>query len=446
MHTEDGVFGVRIDAILYGLRPAVLIGGFRRHLSWRGADDVSPSLAKGLRAYWRDGFFASLSDNLAGHFFELFIIALGGGNREVGAMASIGNMMGFLSLAPGVAAVRLFKSRKPVVLIFGAGIGRFMYLGLALVPFLCPDPTIAVAGVVALNSIRVFMGNFSNPAWTGMTADLVPERIRGSYFASRNAAISVIGSVSAFSAGWIVSYGNRAALFPLFGFSLLFVLTFIFGMCSTWAFSQVPDLGPRIGKAHRSLSALIRGFLAYPAFLSFLLFSFLWNFALQVAGPFFNVYLVRQLGADPSMIGITATIGSIIQAVAMPFWGRMIDRRGNARVLALSGFLIPLLPLSWLLTTRVWEPLIINGVGGFLWAGFGLANFNLLLKMIPESDRQEGAALYQGLILLSMVVAPLVGMELVEFGGYKLAFAASGICRYIAIVVLYLLVLRKLRK
>jgi len=442
---EAIVFGVRIDMILSGLRPAVLIHEFKKKVGPPSSDTLPPRISQGLRAYWMDGAFSSLSDNLAINFFEIFLISLGGGNREVGAMASIGNLLGFLSLAPGVAAVRLFGRRKPVVVIFGGGIGRLMYVMLAFVPFLFPSPSVAIPAVIAFNGIRIFMGNFSNPAWTAMTADLVPESIRGSYFASRGAIVAILGSVAAFSAGWIVTWGNRLPGNPFAGFTILFAATFFFGMIATWFFSRVPDVGGAIRKTGRPLGDLFRGLMGYPEFIGFLAFSFLWNFALYISGPFFNVYMVRDLGSSAGMIGMVSTIGTVIQIFALPYWGRMIDRRGDLRVLTICGFIIPLLPLAWMFTTRSWEPLVVNAFGGFLWAGFNLANFNLLLKMIPESDRQEGAALYQALVLLSMVLGPLVGAEIVEAWGYRLSFAFSGASRYVALAVLYALVLRKLR-
>ncbi|GAB1482324.1 MFS transporter [Treponema sp.] len=440
------MLGTRVDMVLSGLRPAVLIDGFKKRLSWVPSPDLSPQVAAGLRAYRYDGLFASLSDNLAINFFEIFLVALGGGSREIGAMASIANLFGFLSLAPGVLAVRLLGKRKPVVLFFGGGIGRLMYLAIALIPFFFPEPYLAVPAMIAFNGIRIFMGNFSNPAWTSMTADLVSEKSRGSYFASRNTLIAIFGSIASLGAGWIVIAGNKVVALPQFGFVLLFALTFIIGMVSTYFFSKVPDLGEAISPHRRPFNDLIRGFLGYPAFLFFLLFTFIWNFALQISGPFFNVYLMRELGASPAMVGLAATSGNLAQAIALPFWGRRVDKRGELNVLLITGFLIPLLPLSWVFATEAWHPFLINTAGGFLWAGFNLANFNFLLRMIPPSDRQEGAAAYQALILLSTVLGPLVGAELAIRLSYKATFIASSLFRYAALFVLFFGVVRRFRK
>ena len=61
-----------------------------------------------------------------------------------------------------------------------------MLLLLALVPLLQLPPEIAIMTIAVVNGVRVFMANFSNPAWTAMVADIVPNFMRGRYFSTRN--------------------------------------------------------------------------------------------------------------------------------------------------------------------------------------------------------------------------------------------------------------------
>jgi MFS family permease len=440
------VLGFRVDSILSGLRPSLILRGFSGKIVWKPGSGILPDVSRGLRAFRYDGAFASISDNLAINFFEVYLVELGGGSREVGLMTSAANLLGFLSLWPGVLAVRRLGRRMPVVLWGGGGIGRLMYLALALVPFLFPSPALAVPAVIAFNCVRVLMSNFSNPAWTVMVADLVPERIRGPYFASRNSIVAVAGAAATFSSGWIVSAGDRLSLSPHFGYTLLFGLSCATGYLSTLWFSRVPDFGSSKPQARRKVGDLVREMVRYPAFVGFLCFTFLWNFSLYIAGPFFNVYLVRELRADAAMVGMVSMVGNIVQVFALPFWGRKVDAKGDLRILLATGFAIPLFPLAWTLVGAPWQVSIINVFSGFFWAGFNLANFNLLLKMMPEKDRQEGAALYQALVLASTILGPLVGAELVEALGYKSAFISSGLLRYAALSVLVVLVAAPLRR
>lgn len=440
------MLGIRIDMILSGLRPALLIQGFRKLYIWKPGPSLDAERRKGLLAFMADGAAAAFSDNLAANFLEIYMLALGAGNRAVGTMAALANLAGFLSLAPGVAAIKLAGGRKPVVLLAGGGLGRLGLFGIAIAPFLFPDPAIAIPAVIGFQILRVFMGNFSNPAWTGMVADLVPEASRGGYFASRSALVAIVGAGATLSAGFMAGFGNRVSGTAFSGYSLVFAIAFAFGMLSTWCFSHVPDYWDRSATAKRSFAELGRLLLHYPLFIGFVAFSFIWNFGIFLAAPFFNVFMVRELGATPAAIGVVTMMGGIIQILALPLWGKFIDKHDNLRVLQITGLIIPMIPVAWSFTTAIWHPALINLASGFIWAGFNLAQFNLLLKMLPEEDRQQGAAVYQGLVILSTVLGPIVGTMLVDTLGYRPTFVASGVFRALALLVFFRTVVRRLRR
>lgn len=440
------MLGFRVDSILSGLRPWVILRGFSGKMVWKPGVGVSEGVARGLRAFRYDGGFASFSDSLAINFFEVYLVELGGGSREVGLMTSLANLLGVIALWPGVLTVRIFGKRSPVVLWGGGGIGRLMYLALALVPICFPRPSLAVPAVIVFNCLRVFMANYSNPAWTTMVADLVPEGIRAPYFASRNSIVAVTGAAGTLVSGWIVASGNRLGVTPLFGFTLLFALACGTGFVSTFWFSRIPDFVSSCQEGGRQLGALVREMLRYPAFLGFLCFTFLWNFSLYIAGPFFNVYLVRELHAGTAVVGAVSMVANLVAVFALPFWGRKVDAVGDLPILLLTGFVIPLFPLTWVFVNAPWQVGAFNVLSGFFWAGFNLANFNFLLKMMPTKNRQEGAAIYQSLVLGSMIFGPLVGAGLVEATGYKSAFLGSALFRYVALAVLVVLVVGPLRK
>ena len=115
----------------------------------------------------------------------------------------------------------------------------------------------------------------------------------------------------------------------------------------------------------------------HPRFAGFTAVAFLWNLSLMVAGPFFSVYLVRDLGASPTQIGLLAAIFSATNIVGQRVWGRLNDRHGATWVMRLTGFMIPAVPLLWSVAPNPWYLLAVEAFSGFVWAGYGLASFNL---------------------------------------------------------------------
>ncbi|MBK9054054.1 MAG: hypothetical protein IPL78_25005 [Chloroflexi bacterium] len=91
--------------------------------------------------------------------------------------------------------------------------------------------------------------------------------------------------------------------------------------------------------------------------------------ALQVAAPFFNVYLVRQFDAGTSTIGALAAVSSFMALFGQWFFGRMMDKKGAMWVQKVCGLMIPILPFAWMFITAPWQVGLINTLGDLFGPG-----------------------------------------------------------------------------
>ena len=115
--------------------------------------------------------------------------------------------------------------------------------------------------------------------------------------------------------------------------------------------------------------------------------------------------------------------------------GRWVDRKGNIWVQGVLSFIIPWIPIGWMVATAAWQVVILNGVAGILWSVYGLASFNLLLDMAPVEARAEANAIFQLVVVGSAAVAPVVGGHLADAYGYNFIFILSAILRLIGAVL-----------
>ncbi|HUZ17856.1 MAG TPA: MFS transporter, partial [Spirochaetia bacterium] len=302
-------------------------------------------------------------------------------------------------------------------------------------------PAVGVLIIIIVNGMRSFTGNFSNPAWTAMAADLVPVEARGRYFGVRNTMMGIAALVTAPLAGWVVETGNRSAGMPYLGFQLLFVLALVTGLASTFCFNRIPEPSglPLERRTHRK-GDLRRTLRTNRAFVGLVLSAFVWNLALQIGGPFFNVYFVTALHGNNGTVGAATGIANLTNLIGLFVFARLIDRKGNKWVIRATGFVIPLLPLSWVYMTSVWQVYLNNVFSGFLWAGYNMANFNLLLELTPSEQRPRAVALYQTVVFAAAVITPALGGYLADAIGLKPVFAMSSIGRYLAMFIFVLLV------
>ena len=396
----------------------------------------------GLRFFYLDGLFSSFSDNLIAGFLELFLLSYGMSNGIIGLNTSIANLCGAVSIIPGAMAISRVKSRKRLVVLTGGGLGRLGLLAISFVPFFAGDSTTAVVCLVGFNSLRFIMGNFCNPAWTSMVADLVPRAARARYFGHRNIAVIAASIVAAPIAGRMVKTLAGNALFPYLGFQAIFFLSFVVGMLSTASFARIPDASVAEASSRKPKGFPLRSLLADRRFTGFVVSAFVWNLALQISGPFFNVYVVSGLGGNAATVGLITAVGSVTTMLGQLVFGRITDRKGDIYVQVLTGLLIPFLPIAWMLINRPFQAVFINIFAGILWAGFNLSSFNILLKLTPDDHRPEATAIYQTLVISSAIFGPLIGGALADVYGFKIVFAASGIGRFLATLLFIALVVR----
>ena len=437
----------RVSANVDHLRPhrlnwAAIVRPLDESLSHQ-AEELPPKAVRSLRYFWLDGLFSAISENFYLGFVTLFALAYGATNGQVGTITAVANLMGAVALFPGARLVERVGQRKSVVVWSGGGIARLLLLLLAIMPFVIFQPALAIAAIITLNGLRAFMGNLANPGWTSLVADLGPDAIRGRYFGNRNMAMGVAALLVAPLAGRLIIYGNGWADLNYFGYQTIFFLAFLFGMVSTFSFQRIEEpLATDRLHANHHRGDLRRAIQQSPGYIGLVVSAFVWNLSLQVAAPFFNVYLVNAFQSTATTIGLLASVSSLTALLGQRVFGRLLDVRGAIWVQLVTGFLIPGLPFAWMYITADWQVGIINTFGGFLWAGYNLASFSLLLTLTPDVQRPRAVALYQTAVFSSAVVGPLLGGYLADSVSYQLVFGMSAAGRFLGMIFFALFTVR----
>jgi MFS family permease len=300
---------------------------------------------------------------------------------------------------------------------------------LALLPLVASAPLV-VTVAIALAVVRSTFTNLSMPAWMPLTADLVPLRWRGRYFSGRNMAMVVSGMVATLLVGQIITW-----ISPPAGYQVAMGLAFLIGVVATHSFSRIEEpsgISPVTEAAPKATTSLWAQLRASPEFLAFCITSAVWNFGLNIGGPFFNPYLVEMLGASAGTVGVLSVVSSLAALPGHRFLGPLVDRWGPRRVQIVTGLAIPAVPLAWMLARSPWHVVPLNLVSGFLWAGYGVATFSLQLSLMPKEHRPRYTALYQVVVLVALAAGAAVGGAIVERWGYTGIFIATAAGRLIA--------------
>jgi MFS family permease len=387
---------------------------------------------QGMKYYWLDGVFSSSSVAFYFNYIPLYALALGASRAQVGWLSSAASLLGMLAPIPGAAVARRLGKRKLMVVVFSV-LFRSMLLLAALIPFLFSGQA-AVYVFIGIMALRVGFMSFFNPAWVSLTGDVLPERNRGRFFASRNTVTSLASMLFVPIAGSLIDWAGEPR-----GYQISFVIAAVFGYGASYIFSRIPEPASQEAPPSKDRFAFWNALTGNRVFLLYLGARFFWSFVWQVASPYFRVYQVEVLGSSVRLVGLLVTVTSLSGLFGQRFWGRMLDRRGARWVMSVCTLLIPATPFIWIVINEPWQVVFVSLVGGFLWAGFNLGALNLLLELPDREYHTQSAAAHSVAVYLANIVAPLVGSAIIDGLGYHWNFALSGTGRMIAAVLFVLL-------
>lgn len=193
-------------------------------------------------------------------------------------------------------------------------------------------------------------------------------------------------------------------------------------MLGVYFISSIPEPRMSLPKARLRFIRLILQPFKDVNFKNLIMFSGSWSFAVNLAAPFFTVYMLKRLQLDMSFIIALLVLSQLMSLVFLRIWGKFSDRFSNKSVLGVSGPLFVGYILAWSFTTMPEKysltiPLLvaIHVFMGISTAGVNLASGNIGLKLAPKG--QATAYLAPRNIITSMAagIAPVLGGRLADF-------------------------------
>ena len=382
------------------------------------------------------GAFAVAAENVAAPYLGLFALALGATPSQIGMLTAFPNLIGNILQIPAALWAERMKDKR-VIPIIGGYLARSTWALLAIVPFLYP-PEQRVAIVIFLATFRIMAANVGVPAWTSLQATLIPQSIRGKYYANRNTVLNACALLATLLANFLLRLE-----FPL-SYQIIFGVATLSGLTATFIFGKIPfEQGPPKSKSASgmSLRQKLKVFWAeaftFADFRNYLISSMIWNLGVTLASSLFVVHFVDHMGGAAGAWAIFSGANLATQSVVQRYWGRLADHFGQKNVMIVSGVGAALIPLLWWGAPHVWFPLFIFIVNGVAWGGYNLGAFNLLLEITPDDQRTVYVAVYNTLMGVAMAVGPLLGGFAAEVVGLRPVFLASAALRFLGLYVFY---------
>lgn len=348
---------------------------------------TAEDLARGRRALVTEAAWATTAGALySGVILVGFALELGATPFVIGLLAAI-PFLAQVSQLPAIALVERKRARRKIT-VLTVTLARFLILLLALIPLIGSQP-LQLAALVAAQLAIALAGAVAGCAFNSWVHQLVPPAELGALFARRLFWSTVLASLGALSAGYLVQHWPLPDKLP--AYSIAFVAAAVAGFVSSRYLVAVPEpemaqTGPPV-----PLVQLLGAPLRDGNFGSVIVFMASWNLASNLAAPFITVYLLRQLGFALGTVTTLWIAGQVATALTLYLWGRLSDRLSNKAVLrvALPAYFACLGALPFTALPEVhWLTLpllyLLHLVMGAAAGGITLAAGNLGLKLAPQ--------------------------------------------------------------
>jgi len=279
------------------------------------------------------------------------------------------------------------------------------------------DPAVAGPALIGWFLVSSVFSALNGVMWNSWIEEWIPARLRGKFFGRRNRLLQLSVLLFLMTSGWVLAqwdYSVRAFQGVIAGALVLR----LFSLRWQWLSPTRPHR-PQVAPLQplRDQIAVLR---RSRSLLWFVAFGAVWSFAANCFGPFYQVFMFEQLNFSAFDVGLLSTVSALGGALALPAWGRLLDRYGNRPVMAVSLGVWQLVNLGWCFLTphssvmvyAIWALGGMTSMGAIASAGFVLGQFTILLRLIPPEAKSLAIGFNLAVTSLAAAVAPVLGGEI----------------------------------
>lgn len=374
---------------------------------------------RGLKSLVTEAAFSGGATALTtGVILTAFALHLGASNIMIGVLASIPFLAQLLQL-PAILLVERLRTRKRIAVLTSI-VGRLMLGVMAATAFF--TGTIPLLVFLAAQFVLCGLGAIGGCAWNAWLRDLAPENRLGQVFARRTVWLTAINLILGLAASLALDLTGEGSRSRDLVFAAMFALGGITGLISARIVAGMPEptMPPPSGEVR--LLELLRQPLKDGNFSRLLVFVAAWQFAVNLATPFFTVFIVQQLHFNVSFVMVLSVVSQIANIAALRSWGVLSDRFANKSVLAMCApiyilSIVAMIGASQIESrtlVKVWL-IILHIFMGMSVAGVTLTATNIALKLSPKGSATAYIAANAMVTALAAGVAPIVGGLLAQF-------------------------------
>jgi MFS family permease len=155
------------------------------------------------------------------------------------------------------------------------------------------------------------------------------------------------------------------------------------------------------------------------------------------------VYLVNELHAGKSQVGLVLAAYTIASVIIRPFSGFALDKFGRRTVFLIALIIYTGLFVGYLIAIGIAALIFLRFAQGLTWGVTTISGSTIAVDIIPTAQRGEGIGYFALSTTMGMSVGPVVGAFIIHHGGYSELFFSALFISLASLILAYLIRLPK---
>lgn len=381
------------------------LGRFRK-IYFMALPENEADYEKSRRSYIiGDASTQTIAQLAGGTFLVSLMLSVGFSDAQAGVLTSVASLAALFQLFT-MRKVNHLQKRKLFICLMTV---QKLYLAFIFFIPLLPVPDGARQFLVITGFfIAQICAQIGTPATQDWIASLVPARLRGNYFARKDAVCVFVTVTMMLLSGLIMdaTAGERQNM----GFTLNGSMILILVVLNAWAFSCMKE--PRQGRVNAqgkeihgklkhkypkteaayngNLLDEVREAFGKADFRMAFALTLLWQTSFYCASPFNTSYQLVELKMPFTFIMIIGFLGNMLRIAITPLMGRLGDKHGMAFLYkySLIGILLYYLFFALAVPSNAYPMVILGTVSSALgWSFAGIGLFGVQLELLDEGKR-----------------------------------------------------------
>jgi len=251
--------------------------------------------------------------------------------KSIGANDAVNGIISGIPVSAGAliilmpVMIRDLSHVKRLVLTL-AVIHRLLFSLLLTIPLIFADNTTRMIAFVVIYAVAHILGTFIGPSASNWLVSLVPGEKRGRYMAIREGAMIATMGVASVLIGRLIDV-MKARDQEILGYAICALVIFIFTLGNGYFLLNIHEPTP----LRPSQTITLKAVLTIPPrdknFRKVIALLALWNFGLQIGGPYFAIYFYSVLNLDYAYIMLMSMLVSVARIIAAQFGGVWLTAR-----------------------------------------------------------------------------------------------------------------------